>query len=52
MVVVPDPEGMAYEIKPVSRMHRFPEVLIGPDSPEGIVVSHRVDVMHNLLDMA
>ena len=25
--------------------------LIGPDSPEGIAVSHRVAVMHYLLDM-
>ena len=45
------PEGTAYEIKPVTRIHRVPEALIGPDSPEGIAVSHRVAVMHYLLDM-
>ena len=28
-----------------------PEALIGPDSPEGIAVSHRVAVMHYVLDM-
>ena len=39
-------DGMAYEIKPVTRIHRVPEALIGPDSPEGIAVSHRVDLMH------
>ena len=45
------PEGAAYEIKPVTRIHRVPEALIGPDSPEGITVSNRVAVMHYLLDM-
>jgi len=45
------PEGTAYEIKPLTRIHRVPEALIGPDSPEGIAVSHRVAVMHYLLDM-
>ena len=41
----------AYKIKPVSRIHRVPEELIGPDSPEGIAVSHRVSIVHYLLDM-
>ena len=50
-VAVPDPEGMAYEIKPVTRIHSVPEPLIGPDSQEGIAVFHRVAVMHYLLDM-
>ena len=45
------PKGTAYEIKPLSRIHRVPDALIGPDSPEGIAVSHRVAVMHYLLDM-
>ncbi|AII49005.1 hypothetical protein KR52_07600 [Synechococcus sp. KORDI-52] len=45
------PEGTAYEIKPISRIHRVPEALIGPESPEGIAMSHRVAVMHYLLDM-
>ena len=45
------PEGTAYEIKPLTRIHRVPEALIGPDSPEGIAVSHRVAVMHYPLDM-
>ena len=45
------PEGTAYEIKSVTRIHRVPEALIGPDSPEGIPVSQRVAVMHYLLDM-
>ena len=45
------PEGTAYEIKPVTRIHRVSEALIGPDSPEGIAVSHRVSVLHYLLDM-
>ena len=45
------PEGTAYEIKPISRIHRDPEALIGPDSTEVIAVSHRVAVMHYLLDM-
>ena len=44
------PEGTAYEIKPLTRIHRVPDALIGPDSPEGIAVSHRVAVMHYLLD--
>ncbi len=29
------PERTAYEIKPISRIHRVPEALIGPHSPEG-----------------
>ena len=45
------PEGTAYEIKPITRIHRVPEALIGPESPEGIAVFHRVAVMHYLLDM-
>ena len=45
------PEGTAYEIKPVIRIHRVSEALFGPDSLEGIAVSHRVTVMHYLLDM-
>ena len=45
------PEGTAYEVKPLTRIHRVPEALIGPNSPEGIAVSHRVAVMHYLLDM-
>ncbi len=45
------PEGNAYEIKPISRIHRVPDALIGPDSPDGIAASHRVAVMHYLLDM-
>ena len=48
---VPVPEGTVYEIKPVIRIHRVPEELIGPDSLEGIAVSNRVAVMHYLLDM-
>ena len=36
------PEGTAYEIKPLTRIYRV---------PEGIAVSHRVAVMHYLLDM-
>ena len=35
------PEGTAYEIKPLTRIHRVPEALIGPDSPEGIALSHQ-----------
>ena len=45
------PEGTAYEFKPLTRIHRVSEAFIGPDSPEGIAVSHRVAVMHYLLDM-
>ena len=45
------PEGTAYGIKPVTRIHRVPEALIGPDSPEGIALSHWVAVTHYLLDM-
>ena len=45
------PEGTAYEIKPVTRIPRVPEALIGPDSPEGIAVSHQVPITHSLLDM-
>ena len=45
------PEGTAYEINPFTRIHRVPEALIGPDSPEGIVVSHRVGGMHYLINM-
>ena len=44
-------EGAAYEIKPIIRIHRVPEELIAPDSPEVIDVSHRVAVMHYPLDM-
>ena len=44
------PEGTAYEIKPVTRAYHVSESLIGPNSPEGIAVSHRVTVMHHLLD--
>ena len=44
-------EETAYEIKPLTRIHRVREALIGPDSPEGIAMSHRVAVMHYLLDM-
>ena len=36
------PEGTAYEIKPLTRIHGVTEALIGPDSPEGIAVSHRM----------
>ena len=46
------PAGAAYEIKPITRIHRVPDALIGPDCPEGIAESHRVAVMHFLLDMA
>ena len=45
------PAGAAYEIKPITRIHRVPDALIGPDCPEGIADSHRVAVMHYLLDM-
>ena len=45
------PEGTAYEIKPLTRIHRVSEALIGPDSPEGIAVFHRVAVMQYLLDI-
>ena len=45
------PEGTPYEIKPVTRIHLVPEVLIGPDSLEGIAVSRQVAVTHYLLDM-
>ena len=45
------PEGTAYEIKPVTRIHRVSEALIGPDSPEGIAGSHQVAITHYLLDM-
>ena len=45
------PDGSAYEIKPDTRIHRVPEALIGPHSPEGIAVSHRVAAMHYPLDM-
>ena len=45
------PEGTAYEIKPVTRIHRVPEALIGPDSPEGIAVSHQVAITPYLLNM-
>ena len=45
------PEGTAYEIKPVTPIHRVPEALIGPAFAEGIAVSHRFAVMHSLLDM-
>ena len=45
------PVGTAFEIKPVTRIHRVPEALIGPDSPEGIAVSNQVAVMHYLLDI-
>ncbi len=46
-------EMTAYEIKPLTRIHCVPAALIGPDSPEGIALSHRVPVavMHYLLDM-
>ena len=46
------PEGTAYEIKPLHRIHRVPEALISPDSSEGIAVSHRAAVMHYSRDMA
>ena len=46
------PAGAAYEIKPITRIHRVPDALIGPDCPDGIAESHRVAVMHFLLDMA
>ena len=46
------PEGTAYEIKPVTSIHRIPEALIGPDSPEGIAVSHQVAITHYLLEMS
>ena len=45
------PEGAAYEIKPITRIHRVPDALIGPDCPEGIADSHRVAVMPYLPDM-
>ena len=45
------PEGTPYEIKPITRIHRVPKALIGPDSPEVIAVSRRVAVMHYLPDM-
>ena len=45
------PEGTAYEIEPFTRIHRVPEALIGPHSPEGIAVSHQVAFSHYLLDM-
>ena len=45
------PEGTAYEIKPVTRIIRVPDALIGSDSPKGIAVSNRVAVMHYLFDM-
>ena len=32
-------DGIAYEIKPISRIHRVPEALIGPESSEGIAVT-------------
>ena len=44
------PEVTAYENKPITRILRVPKGLIGPDSPEGIALSHRVAVMHCLLD--
>ena len=43
--------GPAYEIKPDTRIHRVPEALIGPHSPEGIAVSHQVAITQYLLDM-
>ena len=45
------PEGPAYEVKPDTRIHRVPEALRGPHSPEGIAVSHQVAFTHYLLDM-
>ena len=45
------PEGTAYEIRPISRIHRVPDALIGPDCSDGVGVAHRVAVMHYLLDM-
>ena len=45
------PAGAAYEIKPITRIHRVPDALIGPECSEGIADSHRVAVMHYLLDM-
>ena len=44
-------KGDASGIWDRSRGSGAPEVLIGPDSSEGIAVSHRVAVMHFLLDM-
>ena len=44
-------KGDASGIWDRSRGNGAPEALIGPDSPEGIAVSHRVAVMHYLLDM-
>ena len=44
-------KGDASGIWDRSRGTGTPEALIGPDSPEGIAVSHRVAVMHYLLDM-
>ena len=46
------PEGTTYEIKPITRINRVPEALIGPDSPEGIAVSHQVAITHYLLEMS
>ena len=46
-----DYQGTVYQIKSISRIHRVPDTLIGPDSPEVIAVSHRVAVMHCLLEM-
>ena len=45
------PKGLLMRIKPLTSIHRVTEALIGPDSPEGIAVSHRVAVMHYVLDM-
>ena len=45
------PEGPAYEIKCISRIHRVPDELLGPDDPDGVALSHRVALMHYLLDM-
>lgn len=45
------PEGTPYKIKPITRSHRVPKALIGPDSPEVTAMCYSVAVMHYLLDM-
>ena len=45
------PPGHTYEIKAISRIHRVPEQLAGPNNDQGIADHYRVAVLHYLLDM-
>lgn len=43
--------GQAYEIKPISHIHRIPDAVAMPLEDMGFAFSQRMAVMHYLLDM-